>query len=133
MQRVDFHTLHLEAEEELIQGASLGETLRNERARRGVTLRELHQVTKIKEEILWALEEDRHDLLPAPIFVRGFIKAICQYLDLPAGKIIQTYNREGPPMPAKVMTNPLLIPEPTWWMRIWRWLKRVIIGANKTG
>lgn len=125
MQRVNVNLLDIPARESLHMQGSLGETLRYERQKRGVTLNEIHRVTKIKIENLTALEEGRHDLLPAPIFVRGFIKAICQYLELPAHKLLPLYDQEGPRPPARVMVNPVLVQREGLWTRLWMWIKRL--------
>jgi len=119
MQHVEVHALEIQPDQRLQRQGSLGETLRFERKRRGVSLEEMHEVTKIKTDILLALEENNHDLLPAPIFVRGFIKAIAQYLELPEDDLLMIYHREGPQTPSKVMTNPTLLPSVPWWRRLW--------------
>jgi cytoskeleton protein RodZ len=53
-----------------------GAWLRREREARGIPLHEVALKTKIKLDFLRFLEEGRLDQLPAPVFVRGFVKAV---------------------------------------------------------
>jgi cytoskeleton protein RodZ len=50
--------------------------------------------TRISERYLRALESDVRDDLPAPVFVKGFIRAYCAFLDAPAGEALALYNQE---------------------------------------
>jgi cytoskeletal protein RodZ len=124
-QRMQAEIIDITEHQKFRRRGTLGQTLRLERERRGVTVEELHEVTKIKSEMIEALEADDHETLPAPVFVQGFIKAICQYLELPVREVLAIYDAEGPKLPARVMTNELLVPQPTWWMRLVAWLKRL--------
>ena len=60
--------------------ASVGTFLRELRTRRGVSLEEIARKTRVAPRYLEALEADAYDQLPAPVFVRGFIRAYCQAL-----------------------------------------------------
>lgn len=126
MQRAHAHKWEPDVKPTLEIRDTLGKTIRYERQRRGVTIQELQEATKIKEEALEALEEDRYEDLPAPIFVKGFLKAVCQYLILPTNTIIEIYNRQAPPPPLKVMNNPTLVPPTNWWQRLIFWFKRLL-------
>ena len=130
MQRVDVQVLNVSPNERLQVQNSLGETLRHERQRRGVDIHELHEETKIKVELLTALENDRHDILPTPCYTKGFIRAVCRYLELPTDEMLMLYDREGPSQPTKVMTNQLLVPQRNIWVRLFGWLKALFIGKK---
>ena len=58
----------------------LGGRLRAEREKRGVGLEELSRSTKIRRVFLEAMEAERWEEMPSPVFVAGFIKAIAQHL-----------------------------------------------------
>lgn len=45
---------------------------------------------------LRALEEDRHDGLPAPVYVRGFIRAYCAEVDTPVDAALALYDARAP-------------------------------------
>jgi cytoskeleton protein RodZ len=72
---------------------TLGKHLRRERELRKISLRELSKNTRVREHLLKAIEEDRHDLLPSPTFVKGFLNAYAKYIGLDANEIILRYQR----------------------------------------
>jgi cytoskeleton protein RodZ len=72
---------------------TLGSYLRRERELRKISLRELSKNTRVREHLLKAIEEDRHDLLPSPTFVKGFLNAYAKYIGLDANEIILRYQR----------------------------------------
>ena len=61
---------------------SPGAYIKREREYRGISLEEMHESTRVPLKNLKALEQDRFDLLPAPTFIRGYIKAICKCMGI---------------------------------------------------
>lgn len=61
---------------------SFGTWLRRQRELREITLREIADTSKISLRYLQALEEDRFDLLPAPVFAKGFLRQYARYVGL---------------------------------------------------
>ena len=59
-----------------------GEYLKHERMARNVSLTDLAQATKIPLRTLERLEAGDAEALPAPVFVRGFVKAYARHLKL---------------------------------------------------
>lgn len=77
-----------------------GENLKREREQRGVTLRKMHEATKVQMKHLEALEADDYSSLPHPAFVRGFIKSYCKVLGLDETDALlryEMYLRENAP------------------------------------
>ncbi|MBI5492962.1 MAG: helix-turn-helix domain-containing protein [Deltaproteobacteria bacterium] len=77
-----------------------GENLKRERERRGVTLKQMHEATKVQTKHLEALEADDYSSLPHPAFVRGFIKSYCKVLGLDDTDALlryEMYLRENAP------------------------------------
>jgi cytoskeleton protein RodZ len=75
---------------------SVGGHLRELRTRRGMALDELSRTTRVASRYLQALENDAFDELPAPVFIRGFIRAYCQALGEPPEEALAYYGgREG--------------------------------------
>ena len=72
--------------------AVFGDTLRQARAHKGVTLREAEQKTRINRHHLLALEEERFHELPALIYQRGIVKNYGAYLDLDANKLLTMFE-----------------------------------------
>lgn len=68
-----------------------GDTLRQARAHKGVTLREVETATRINRHWLLALEEEHFDQLPAPIYQRGIVRNYATYLNLDQAKLLQLF------------------------------------------
>jgi cytoskeleton protein RodZ len=83
--------------------ASVGAFLRGLRTRRGVSLEEIARKTRVAQRYLEALEGDAYDDLPAPVFIRGFIRAYCQALGESPEEALAIYDRRDgripPPVP----------------------------------
>jgi len=72
---------------------SIGRYLRGERELRKFSLEEVSRFTRIKEHYLNAIEEDRYDLLPPPIYVKGYLTAYARYLGLDPNNTVLRYQR----------------------------------------
>lgn len=60
----------------------LGDLLREARTSRGLTLAEVERDTRISRSYLEALEGGRYEVLPAPVYARGFVRSYARYLGL---------------------------------------------------
>ena len=60
----------------------LGEWLRERRETRGLDLARVERDTKIGRRYLEAIEADQLELLPAPVYARGFVHGYARYLGL---------------------------------------------------
>jgi cytoskeleton protein RodZ len=72
---------------------TIGQELREARTERGVTLDEVERVTKIRVKFLRAMEEDRWDALPPPVYTRSFLSAYARFLDLNDDLLVHEYKR----------------------------------------
>lgn len=85
------------------QGLSLGSYLRQERERRNTSLESIARVTRITLSNLEALERDEFHLLPAPVFVRGFLRTYATHLGIDPKEALALYevqtdfSRASPP------------------------------------
>lgn len=68
--------------------AGIGESLRNARVVRGLTIEQAAQDTRISARFLEALESEQFDALPAPVYVRGFLRSYANYLRLDATPLL---------------------------------------------
>ncbi|MBI2216417.1 MAG: DUF4115 domain-containing protein [Candidatus Rokubacteria bacterium] len=75
--------------------SSLGSHLRELRERRAVSLDEISRVTRVPRSYLEALETGELSKLPAPVFVRGFIRAYCQVLGAPPAEALSHYDNRA--------------------------------------
>lgn len=89
----------------------LGQLLREARERKGVSLAEVEEATKIRQKYLIALEEGDYEKLPPGVYVRGFLRALAAYLGLDAQELIALYGQEVPheavPSPTPFLSQPL--------------------------
>lgn len=71
---------------------SFGEYLKRERELREISLREISDDTKVSFRYLEALEEDNESPLPAPVFIKGFIRSYAQYVGLDPDEALLRYQ-----------------------------------------
>lgn len=67
---------------------SFGSWLRRQREMREISLRDIADRTKISLRYLEAMEDDRFDLLPAPIFAKGFLREYARYVGLSPDEVV---------------------------------------------
>ena len=70
----------------------IGTSLREARIRRGLELRDVEAVTRIRPRYLQALEEEQFDLLPSPTYVKGFMRTYAEFLGLDGQLYVDEYN-----------------------------------------
>ncbi len=74
-------------EETVFTGALLQEI----REHRDVDLRDMSNHTKISLMNLRYLEQMQYEELPAPVYIRGFLKEYARFLRLPGKQVADTY------------------------------------------
>jgi cytoskeleton protein RodZ len=70
----------------------IGSSLRAARLRQDLDFPELEERTKIRPKYLRALEDERFDILPAPTYIRGFLRAYADALGLDGQPFVDEYN-----------------------------------------
>ncbi len=83
-ERTDEPTLVAEPE-------SFGTWLRRQREVREIDLREIADSSKVSMSYLRAFEEDRFDVLPAPLFAKGFLRQYARYVGLDPEEVVNFY------------------------------------------
>lgn len=79
---------------------SLGEILRDAREKKGWSVEELHDRTRIAPRMLQALESDDFDQFDSPVYARGFVRQLAGVLDLdPDWLLTKLGLPERPPQP----------------------------------
>jgi len=71
---------------------SFGDYLRQQRESREISLEQLSAKTKIKKNLLSALENDQYEQLPGLVFIRGFIRAYAQEVGLNPEEALQRFE-----------------------------------------
>lgn len=79
--------------------ADIGPILRDARLKRGQSLDAVAQQTRISKRFLEALEESRFEQFPAVVYLRGFLKGYCEYLDVNFDEIWATLNASSEAAP----------------------------------
>jgi len=72
--------------------STLGLRLREMREAKGVSLDDIARSTRVGRRHLEALESDSWGELPAPVFVKGFIRAYCEFLDASPDETLALYR-----------------------------------------
>jgi cytoskeletal protein RodZ len=72
-------------------GSSFGTWLRRQREARQISLREVAERTKISIRYLQAMEDDRFEVLPAPVFAKGFLREYARYVGLSPDEVVNHY------------------------------------------
>lgn len=80
------------------QETSLAEMLRSARSASGLELSEIARQTGVRREYLAAMEEDRPQDLPEPVYVRNFVKLYAAAVGLDVNAALELYatERAGP-------------------------------------
>lgn len=72
-----------------------GGLLRAARESAGVSLRDISAQLHLDQRTIDSLERDDFDNLPAPTFVRGYLRGYARLLSVPVGPVLEAYDREG--------------------------------------
>lgn len=71
---------------------TIGEKLEEARKRRGISVREASEVTKIRGDYLASFESNSFDINLPEVYIRGFLRNYALFLKLNADKILTDYN-----------------------------------------
>ena len=70
----------------------IGNRLREARVRKGLTIKDVEDATKIRSKYLEALEEDDFEVLPGPVFVKAFLRTYAAFLKVDADDVVEEYR-----------------------------------------
>jgi cytoskeleton protein RodZ len=106
--------------------STLGAYLRRRRERSGLSVEAVAAGSRIVPRLVVALEADRHDLLPAPVYVRGFVRAYCEQVGIDPSRALSLYDAQAVPDPPLTVrpATPSERPRPAFG----RW-RRVAVGS----
>src|ERR1017187_3766407 len=78
---------------------TIGERLEEARKKRGISIREAAEATKIRGEYLQKFEGNQFEIGLTEIYTRGFLRGYANYLRIPADRILSDYSslRGGEP------------------------------------
>jgi cytoskeleton protein RodZ len=73
----------------------IGNTLREARVRRNLTLQQVEEDTKIRVKYVQAMENEDWDVMPGVTYVKGFLRTYATYLGLDPDIIIDEFRSRG--------------------------------------
>jgi len=76
------------------QAKSLAEVLKSTRKKKGLSLEEAEEETKVRSKYLEALEESRFDVLPGNVYALGFLAKYAEFLGLEKEPILAQFKLE---------------------------------------
>ena len=79
-----------------------GHQLRTARAKAGLSLEEVSARLHLDRRTLDMLENEDFDDLPAPTFIRGYLRSYARLLGLPPEPIVEAFDRQGYGPPALI-------------------------------
>lgn len=74
---------------------TIGERLEEARKRKGVSIREAAEATKIRGDYLHKFESNQFDIRLPDIYVRGFLRTYANFLKLPGDKVVNDFLALG--------------------------------------
>src|SRR5262245_15393747 len=85
---------------------TLGAYLRQYRERAGLSADEVSAGSRIVPRLVDALEADQRDVLPAPVYVRGFVRAYCEQVGADVEEALRLYDLQAAPPPSVAIQEP---------------------------
>ena len=73
----------------------IGNTLREARVRRNLTLQQVEEDTKIRVKYVQAMENEDFEVMPGATYVKGFLRTYATYLALDPEVILDEYRSRG--------------------------------------
>jgi cytoskeletal protein RodZ len=90
----------------------VGSSLREARERGELELSGVERDTRIRVKYLQALEDERFDRLPAPVYARAFLRSYADYLGLDAQRFVDEYDTRFAPAEAPQAAPPVRVQRP---------------------
>jgi len=70
----------------------IGNSLKEAREARKLSLEEVEEATKIRRKYLQALENEQYDVLPGQIYAKAFLKNYARFLNLKVEEVMEVYE-----------------------------------------
>ena len=80
---------------DLLEGHGPGAYLRKARLEAGIGIDKVASALLLNPDRVEALEADAYERLPAPTFVRGYLRGYTRVLGLASGPVLEMYDRQG--------------------------------------
>jgi len=91
--------------------SDLGALLKEARQKKGYTLNDIQEMTKIRVRYLEAIEAGDYKVLPGSFYARAFIKNYAEAVGLDAEELLQQHQNEVPALPTEpISEQPMMKP-----------------------
>lgn len=77
---------------------TVGETLRSEREKKSLTIKDIEAATSIRALYINAIEEDNYKVIPGEVYLKGFIRNYANYLGLNGEDLVALYRASQAPV-----------------------------------
>lgn len=74
----------------------LGNLLKTEREKKGLSINQIAEITRLRKHFIEALENEDWKKLPAKVFVKGFIRSYALSVDLNVNEALRLFEISGP-------------------------------------
>ena len=74
--------------------SSVGETLRNAREEKGISIKQVAEATSIRIMYLEAIEKEQFDLIPGEVYLKGFIRNYANFVGLNGPELVEKYKEQ---------------------------------------
>jgi len=108
---------------------SVGQKLKKAREAKGLSLGEISKVTKLSEKSLVSIENDQFQDLPAPTYIKGFIRLYAQCVGVDANSILEDFRKNQVPETKQVL---ILEGEKIESSSVWKLILSSLKGALET-
>jgi len=72
--------------------AEIGSILREARIRRGLSLKQVSEITKVRVKYLEALEQNDYKVIPGPTFIKAYLRTYASVLRLDPDELVDEYR-----------------------------------------
>lgn len=76
---------------------TVGEILRSEREKKGLSIKDIEKATSIRALYLNAIEEDNYTVVPGEVYLKGFIRNYANFLGLDTQSVMDLYRQAKAP------------------------------------
>lgn len=79
--------------------ATVGEILRTEREKQGLTVKDVENATSIRALYISAIEDGKYSTVPGEVYLKGFIRNYANFLGLNGQEMVEIYRQSQNPQP----------------------------------
>jgi len=112
---------------------TIGKLLKETRVKKRYSLKKISEKTKIKEEFVVSLENEKWEELPEYTVVSGFVRSIAKVLSTNENHALALLRRDYPPQKLSVNPKPDVSPKYSWSPKLTFYFGVVVILSLITG